>query len=120
MAHDPGPSSPAWWEALLRPWPLLLTGLALVGCGFVLSAVDFPAGRIFVLVLGLLLPLMAVARHLRAAEWDFHGRLESAGMVAVVGVAAAVAYFGMGAASIKDGVVDQGWDSGRLFCAFLL
>jgi hypothetical protein len=109
MPHDPGPSSPARGEAFFRPWTLLLLGLALTGGGFVLSAVPFPAGRALVLVAGLLLCLVAVARHLRGAGWDFPERLESAGMTALVGVTGAVAYFAM-----------DDWGSGQLFCGFLV
>ncbi len=109
MAHDP-PASIERGSAYLRPWPLLLAGMGLAVLGLVLSGQGAPAVQALSLCAGLLVAAIAVGRHLRAAGWEFPDRLESAGLAGLLGVTAAVAYFGMA----------RDWSSGRLFCAALV
>ncbi len=112
MARSPqGALAGPVWLALSGPWPLALAGLALTLLGGALSALPAEPPRFFVLAAGLLTTGVGVGRRLRATAWaDFQERMETAGLVGVLGVAGAVAYFASG----------KEWTSARLFCVMLV
>ncbi len=67
---------------LLAPFPLLLTGMALVAAAWLMGAAlegSLPAPRAALLVLGIIAVGAAVASHLSYARLDREGRLGSAG-----------------------------------------
>src|SRR5436309_14601245 len=109
MAHDPGPPS-LGLRAYLRPWPMLLIGMGLTVAGLVLSVVPFPLLQALLPAAGLLLGGVAISRHLKSAGWELPERLESAGLMGLLGVMGAVSYFAL----------DADWDSGRMFCAVVV
>jgi hypothetical protein len=88
----------------MSPWSVLLGGLIVTFLGVVLSSLTSPVPRVACLGGGLLLAGVAVGRRLRSAGWDFEQRLESAGVLALAGLTALLAYYGL----------DKDWDSGKL------
>jgi hypothetical protein len=110
MVPDKGPpSSGGGRPPYLSPWSLLLGGLLLTFLGVALAAVGGPLPRLLGLGGGLLLAAVAVSRRLRSAGWEFEQRLESAGVLALAGLTALLASFGL----------DKDWDSGRLVLGVL-
>jgi hypothetical protein len=102
MARDPAVLVRQDVWALARPWPLVLTGLAVVAVGVVLQETPATPLRVFCLVGGLVLAGLAVARRLQTASQDLEERVESAGLVAVAAFAALVASLGTGPRNDAD------------------
>jgi hypothetical protein len=96
MARDPAVLVRQGVRALARPWPLLLTGLAVVALGVILQETSATPLRVVCLVGGLVMAGLAVARRLQTASQDLEERVESAGVVAVAAFAALLASLGCG------------------------
>lgn len=108
MAGIPTPSAP--WHR--RPWPVLLTGLAITAAGLLLFAAgDRLAPIRFVLFLtGLITAGAALSMRFRVAGQFFEERMETAGMLAVAAFACLLAFIG----------ADPAWDSMQLVLVVLI
>jgi hypothetical protein len=109
MSSNPAPSLPqAPWR---RPWPVLLSGVAITAVGLILFAAgEGPTSLRFVLALvhlsglapirfvlflaGLITAGAALSMRFRVAGWQFDERMETAGMLAVAAFAALLAFIG--------------------------
>ncbi len=94
MARDPARLLRQVVRALARPWPLLLTGLAVVFLGVLLRETQATPLRVLCLLSGLVMAGLAVVRRLQTASQDLEERVESAGVVAMAALAALVACWG--------------------------
>jgi hypothetical protein len=77
--------------AFVRPWPLLLAGLALLLIGGFLRETAPAPLRVSLMVGGLVLAGLAVSRRLQTAGQELEERVESAGLLAVSAFAALLA-----------------------------
>jgi hypothetical protein len=113
MARDPVTASAAAGRPWVRPWPVLLAGLGLIGVGFFLSGWNedpvVPFRVLFVLG-GLVLAGGAISLRLRSAGQELDERIESAAVVAVAALGALLAYW----------ATDPSWDSIQLFFGVLV
>ena len=111
MSANPLSASPrrAW---RLRPWPVLLTGLAVTAVGLVLFAAGNALAPLrFVLCLaGLITVGAAVNMRFRVAGPYFDERMETAGMLAVAAFACLLAFIG----------ADPSWDSMQMVLVVLI
>lgn len=108
-AHAAAAGGCAW----LRPWRVLLIGLAAVVAGSALSVYDGPVAtpvRLLLMVAGLIAGGWAVKQRLTTAGEELDERVESAGLVAVYSFAGLVGYLGMA----------DTWFSGRNFFGFFI
>jgi hypothetical protein len=112
MARDPVTASAAG-RPWVRPWPVLLTGLGLLGVGYLLSGWNEDAVvpfRVLFVLGGLILAGAAISLRLRSAGQELDERIESAAVVAVAALGALVAL----------GATDPSWDSIQLFFGVLV
>ncbi len=108
MAHNPASRSKRGIGAFLRPWPLLLAGLALLLAGtFMRKEAPAPLLVSF-LVAGLVLAGLAVSHRLQTAGQELPERVESAGLLSVAAFAAVLACW-----------ITDDWDSIRLLMVVL-
>ena len=90
-AHAAAEEGSVW----LRPWRILLIGLAAVVVGSLLMAYDGPVVtplRLIFMVAGLIAGGWAVKRRLKTAGEELNERVETAGLVAVYSLAGLVGY----------------------------
>ncbi|MFO0928670.1 MAG: hypothetical protein U0736_16880 [Gemmataceae bacterium] len=109
MSRDPAPP-PSTVSLSTRPWPPLLAALLAIVGGWLLAAVaptSLIAVRLALVFAGTVLIAVALTRQARRARWDWSGRVESAALVSVAGVASIAAYKSMAA----------DWDAGHMFYA---
>jgi hypothetical protein len=94
---------------LLRPWPLVLAGLAMAGGGLALASSSWIVARVLLALAGVLTAGVAISRRLQSAGQELPERVESAGLTAVAGLAPLLAALSC----------DASWDSIRLLFAVL-
>jgi hypothetical protein len=118
MAQDVAislPQIPVW----RRPWPTILTGLALTALGTALGSWfegQIALVRLLLIFSGVILAGLAVERRLMTASDDFEQRLESAGLVAFAAGICLIAFLGMDESRDPANSSEPGrnWDSGKM------
>src|SRR4051794_9982269 len=110
MARAPVPPSRNRVSAVLRPWTLLLAGLGFVVVSLLLATTTMYPARLILAGIGLLLAGAAVSRRLQSASDVLEDRIESAGLVALSGLAPLLALFG----------TEKSWDSAQMFLGVLV
>jgi hypothetical protein len=112
MSRAAAANAPPFYWPVRNPWPLLFAGLALTGLALLLASRGggaWSAARVGLVVAGLILAGGAVSIRLQSASWDADARFQSAGLLALAGLAALLAY----------PALDADWDSARLLLAVL-
>ena len=111
MSANPLSASPrrAWRP---RPWPVLLTGLAITALGLILFAAGNALAplRFVLLLAGLITVGAAISMRFRVAGPYFDERMETAGMLAVAAFACLLAFIG----------ADPSWDSMQMVLVVLI
>lgn len=106
----PSPRRPAADRPWLRPWPLLLAGLAVTVVGLGFAAADaWPLVRLAIFGASLAAAGLAVSRRLQAGGKELEERVESACLLALAAFVALLACLGM-----------RGWDSFQWFFGALV
>jgi hypothetical protein len=110
MVRDHPPSPPAKDGLMPGPWPLLLGGLTLTLLGLLSSYTAWTSVSLLLITAGLLVGGFAVSRRLQTTGWEMEDRVETAAFLALSGFLALLSY----------GVMEDRWDSGKMFFAALL